>query len=212
MYQRCVKKLLFRYTHKKLKLVKLDSVIASKKKTPRKRNRKQNYPLRSYRRSHLTARLSGNLTSKLHEGEQLIFDPHTPRSQVGMRDPWKRGGESSGEQRCGRKESRGDGTSECSTGVHVPTTYPAYLSLRCARDILISSTLYIYISLSFSLLPLPPPPLSPPPCVVSVYLLPSVYASIPFDPFFFLFIARSSLSLFIYALPRYVIRPFVRLY
>lgn len=122
-----------------------------------------------------------------------------------MRDPWKRGGESSGEQRCGRKESRGDGTSECSTGVHVPTTYPAYLSLRCARDILISSTLYIYISLSFSLLPLPPPPLSPPPCVVSVYLLPSVYASIPFDPFFFLFIARSSLSLFIYALPRYVI-------
>lgn len=100
MYQRCVKKLLFRYTHKKLKLVKLDSIIASKKKTPRKRNRKQNYPLRSYRRSHLTARLSGNLTSKLHEGEQLIFDPHTPRPQVGMRDPWN-----------GRGEGRAQGSS-----------------------------------------------------------------------------------------------------
>ena len=68
----------------------------------------------------------------------------------------------------------------------------AYLSLRCARDILISYT-YIYIHVS------------PPLCVVSVYLLPSVYASIPFDPFFFLFIAvplyPSSSTLFPFCSP-----------
>lgn len=184
-----------------------------KKKTPRKRNRKQNYPLRSYRRSHLTARLSGNLTSKLHEGEQLIFDPHTPRPQVGMRDPWKRGGESSGEQRCGRKESRGDGTSECSTGVHVPTTYPAYLSLRCARDILISSTLYIYIYISLLLSPPPASSSSLPSTVRSIRLSTSLGLRFhPFRPVLFL-IYRPFLFIPLHLRPpplRY--SPFVRLY
>lgn len=137
-------------------------------------------PKRCYRRSYLTTRLSGNLTSKLHEGEQLIFDPHTPRPQVGMRDLW---------------DGRGGRRVEEMARASVPrVSLPrgAYLSLRCARDILISYT-YIYIHVS------------PPLCVVSVYLLPSVYASIPFDPFFFLFIAvplyPSSSTLFPFCSP-----------
>ena len=78
-------------------------------------------PKRCYRRSYLTTRLSGNLTSKLHEGEQLIFDPHTPRPQVGMRDLWDGRGE--GESRrwhervfhgCPYHEER-----ICPFGVHV---------------------------------------------------------------------------------------------
>lgn len=104
-----------------------------------------------------------------------------------MRDPWKRGGESSGEQRCGRKESRGDGTSECSTGVHVPTTYPAYLSLRCARDILISSTLYIYIYISLLLSPPPASSSSLPSTVRSIRLSTSLGLRFhPFRPVLFL--------------------------
>lgn len=74
----------------------------------------------------------------------------------------------------------------------------AYLSLRCARDILISYTyIYIYTRLSSSLLLLS--------AQYPVYLLPSVYASIPFDPFFFLFIAvplyPSSSTLFPFCSP-----------
>lgn len=72
----------------------------------------------------------------------------------------------------------------------------AYLSLRCARDILISY-IYIYTRLSSSLLLLS--------AQYPVYLLPSVYASIPFDPFFFLFIAvplyPSSSTLFPFCSP-----------
>lgn len=90
----------------------------------------------------------------------------------------------------GEKESRGDGTSECSTGV--PTTRSVFVPSVCTWHL---NLLYVYIYIH----------VSPPLCVISVYLLPSVYASIPFDPFFFLFIAvplyPSSSTLFPFCSP-----------
>lgn len=142
-------------------------------------------PKRCYRRSYLTTRLSGNLTSKLHEGEQLIFDPHTPRPQVGMRDLW---------------DGRGGRRVEEMARASVPrVSLPrgAYLSLRCARDILISY-IYIYIYTRLS-----PSPL----CVISRLSTSLGLRFHPFRPVLFLIYRRSSLSLFIYLIP--LLFPFI---